>query len=168
MSEVARLRRDEVKKGMWTQETNKADRRHLVPLNDLVLADLKAIPRHSDYYFSTRPDVPISGFSKVKKRLDKQMAEILEEDDSEMPPWTAHDLRRTMTTRLRELRIPLHVCSRLLNHAERGVTAEHYDMYDMLDEKTQAMTTWGNYLDRLIYGKADNVVEMKQNLPSGE
>ena len=163
LSEVAQLRRDDVKEDMWTQEANKADRRHLVPLNDLVLAELKAIPRHSDYYFSTRPDIPISGFSKVKKRLDKQMAEIQEEDDSDMPHWIAHDLRRTMTTRLRELRIPLHVCSRLLNHAEQGVTAEHYDMYDMLDEKTQAMTTWGNYLDRLIYGRADNVVEMKRS-----
>ena len=85
-----------------------------------------------------------------------------------MEHWTPHDLRRTMTTKLRELRIPLHVCSRLLNHAERGVTSEHYDMYDMLEEKTQAMNTWGSYLDRLINGKADNVVQMKQNLHSGE
>ena len=166
LNEVAKMRRADVDKGMWTQETNKADRVHLVPLNDLALSEFKACPEHSEYYFSTRPDVPISGFSRAKKSLDAQIVKMLE--GAAMDHWTPHDLRRTMTTRLRELRIPLHVCSRLLNHAERGVTAEHYDMYDMMDEKTQAMTTWGDYLDRLINGKADNVVEFKQNLPSGE
>jgi integrase len=163
LNEVAQLRRDDVKDGMWTQKANKADREHLVPLNDLALAELDGLPEHSEYYFSTRPDVPVSGFSKAKKYLDKQIAKVLE--GGEMEHWTPHDLRRTMTTRLRELRISLHVCSRLLNHAERGVTAEHYDMYDMLDEKTQAMNTWSTYLARLLEDKQDNVVQMKQNLP---
>ncbi len=169
LNEVAKIRRDDVKGALWTQVDNKASREHLVPLNSLALAELEAIPMHSEYYFSTRPDVPISGFSKSKKSLDTEIAKIQEKAEQEdMGHWTPHDLRRTMTTRLRELRISLHVCSRLLNHAERGVTSEHYDMYDMQDEKIQAMTTWGNYLDRLINGKVDNVVELKQNLPSGE
>lgn len=160
LNEVAKLRRDDIKDALWTQADNKADREHLVPLNGLAMAELEAIPRHSDYYFSTRPDAPISGFSKSKRQLDLYMAEI-----GEFEPWTTHDLRRTMTTRLREIRIPLTVCSKLLNHAERGVTAEHYNM---LDEKISAMNTWGNYLESLLIGKKDNVVQMKQNFPSGD
>ncbi len=158
LNEVAQITHKSVRAGHWKQLDNKAGRKHVVPLNDMVLAELKACPRHSEYYFSTRPDVPISGFSKAKKSLDKKIVKIL--DGKSMDQWTPHDLRRTMTTRLREMRIPLVVCSRLLNHADRGVTAEHYDMYDMLDEKEQAMDAWGDYLDRLINDKQDNVVEL--------
>lgn len=161
LNEVAKMRRADVTGAIWTQETNKADRTHLVPLNALALAELEAIPEHSEYYFSTRPDVPISGFSKSKQSLDKQISKQLPEGE-ELPHFTPHDLRRTMTTKLREMRVPLHVCARLLNHAERGVTSEHYDQYEMLDEKTQAMATWGMYLDRLLNEQADNVVEMKR------
>ena len=161
LREVVKMTRGDVLKALWTQEDNKANRKHLVPLNALAMAEIEAIPEHSAYFFCTRPDVPISSFSKSKKQLNEKMAEILE--GGEMEPWTCHDLRRTVVTRLREIRIPLIVCSRLLNHAERGVTSEHYDMYDMLDEKTQAMDAWGNYLDQLVHGKADNVVVLKQN-----
>ena len=161
LNEVAKMTRGDVLKALWTQKDNKANRKHLVPLNALVMAELKAVPKHSEFFFSTRPDVPISSFSKSKKKLDEKIAKILEGE--EMEPWTCHDLRRTMTTRLREMKIPLIVCSRLLNHAEKGVTALHYDMYDMLEEKTQAMDAWGDYLDRLINGTADNVVELAQN-----
>jgi integrase len=168
LNEVAKIRRDDLEGALWTQAENKASRVHIVPLNRLALAELEATPKHSEYYFSTRPDVPISGFSKSKKALDTEIATILEENEVEMEHWTPHDLRRTMTTRLRAIRIPLAVCSKLLNHAEQGVTSEHYDQYDMLDEKTQAMDAWGDYLEQLIHGKADNVVELKQNLSSGE
>lgn len=151
LNEVACMRRDDVTEDLWTQQTNKPDRRHVVPLNSLAIAELEDMPKHSEYYFSTRADVPISGFSKAKTKLDNKIAALLEASGGEnIKPWVTHDLRRTMTTRLRALKIPLHVCGRLLNHADRGVTSDHYDMYDMLEEKIQAMSVWGNYVESLV------------------
>ena len=45
--------------------------------------------------------------------------------------------------------IPRHVCSRLLNHAERGVTSEHYDMYDMFLERVDIIHSVRHYAGRL-------------------
>lgn len=175
ISEVAGMRRDAVADNIWTQATNKADRMHLVPLSEQTVAELTAVipieirpeetggtlveAKISPFYFTTKGDRPVSGFSKAKARLDAQIEKQLAEGET-MASWTYHDLRRTMTTHLRRMNTPQAVCSKLLNHGEHGVTSEHYDMYDMLDEKTRAMNVWGRYVEQLVAEQKDcNVVE---------
>jgi integrase len=63
---------------------------------------------------------------------------------------TAHDLRRTMATRLAKSGIPAEDVSACLNHARRGVTAQHYDHYDRMREKRQAFSLWGWQIDELV------------------
>lgn len=164
-SEAASMARADIKEGVWTQTDNKAGRTHLLPLNDLAENLLKKLPRiaRSKLYFTTNGTTPIQGQSKAKARLDEQIKKLLK-DDSELfqEPWQIHDLRRTFTTRLRQLGIGQDVCSSLLNHAAKGVTAQHYDQYGMLPEKTHAMKVWGSFLESLTSSKSGNIIDFNR------
>ena len=55
----------------------------------------------------------------------------------DLEPWTIHDLRRTVGTGLGKLGISRFIIARVLNHADRTVTAI-YDRHEYLDEKRHA------------------------------
>jgi integrase len=56
---------------------------------------------------------------------------------------TAHDLRRTLGTRLAKLKFSSEIRSRVLNHTPSGVGDVHYNKYDYEAEKRQALNAWG-------------------------
>ena len=164
---IAAIKRSEVKDGIWEQKENKADRPVLVPLNALAKKVLGDCPPLGDYYLTTTSAGPIHKSSKAKRRIDTQIKQIIEKEKLKSiftASWVNHDLRRTLTTELRKLRIPRMVCSAILNHAEQGVTAKNYDKYEMLDEKVQAMNTWNDYLQELIHGTSDKVFQIKTKM----
>ena len=164
-SSVAGLKRSEVRGSEWEQSDNKSGRPVLIPLNDLALEVLEDCPRTSDFYLTTSTTGPIHKSSKAKRRIDRGISALLSEiqpDGVFEKSWVNHDLRRTMTTQLRQLRVPQVVCSMLLNHAAQGVTGKHYDMYDLRAEKAEAMRIWNNFICELVYGKPANVTRLVQ------
>ena len=83
----------------------KAKRPHEVPLSPTMcalLADLRERRGLGDFVFSTTfGQRPISGFSKVKARLDKLIADARSGDELPLlAPWTIHDIRRAVRTGL--------------------------------------------------------------------
>jgi integrase len=104
--EVARLRWVDVDidAQLWIlpAEATKAARGHAVPLSPLAISVLGGLPKLGTYVFTTTRDRPISGFSKVKARLDTmQSSEDI--DAGSLGPWTTHDLRRTAATEMGRL-----------------------------------------------------------------
>jgi integrase len=70
---------------------------HMIPLSPVAVDLLASLPRFKggEYVFSTvSGDRPISGFSKLKLRLDRQIAEL--NGGEPIADWTWHDLRRTV------------------------------------------------------------------------
>ena len=153
---------DEGKK-LWTlpRERVKADRAHEVPLSPLalsILAEAREV-KMGEHVFATRAPrgpqdgherrattAPISGWSQFKRRLDGLALAELERIvgdgvAAELPEWHLHDLRRTCATHLARLRVERTVVSKILNHAEGGVT-KIYDQYGYLPEKRQALNLW--------------------------
>src|ERR1700733_13721771 len=55
---------------------------------------------------------------------------------------SAHDLRRTLATRLAGSGVPAEDVSACMNHARRSITARHYDLYDRAREKRRAFDLW--------------------------
>ena len=166
-------------KALWTlpRERVKSKRGHEVPLSALALSILAETPRLGPHVFTTRaPRRPqegqakpsataaISGWSKFKERLDGlALAELkrLAGDDAVLPEWHLHDLRRTASTRMGKLGVPrLHI-SKVLNHAETGVTGKYYEQYEYEAEKRAALDAWAARLTAIIEGgDADNVVHL--------
>ncbi len=64
--------------------------------------------------------------------------------------FTARDFRRTFKTLTGHLGISKELRDRIQGHAMNDVSSKHYDRYDYLSEKREAMTLWCEYLDNGI------------------
>ena len=163
-------------KRLWVLPADRAKngREHLIPLSNLTLQILTEAPSNesgylfpsgpkglpyrgesishaAEYLFNPRP--PRAG-NKVRRTPAAPLAGLME-------PFTPHDLRRTVATRMRELGISRGDVKMILNHVETDVTAR-YDRYDGLAEKRRALDLWNARLVDIVAGKtpASNVVEL--------
>ena len=75
-------------------------------------------------------------------------------------PPSPHDLRRTVGTRLAELRIPKEIRDRVLNHSPGDVGSKHYNLHDYADEKRDALNRWAKLVNALATGTGAAVVEL--------
>jgi integrase len=64
----------------------------------------------------------------------------------------AHDLRRTVATRIRSLGFPGETVDAVLGHRE-GRLSQTYQIYDHLKEKTEALEAWDRELARILAAK---------------
>jgi integrase len=150
--EVAGLRWREVEldAGVWTiaKERCKNGKAHAVDLCPeacRLLSDPKdprLQSRANDLVFSTTSTTPVSGFSKVKKRVDARMKELL---GDKFEPWRIHDLRRTAASGMAALKFQPHVIERVLNHLSgaQGGLVGVYQHHDYREERREAIMAWG-------------------------
>jgi integrase len=140
----------------------KAKAGHSVPLTPAAVEMLRGLPRfvRGDFAFSGQAgDRPFSGFSKAKARLDRATGSIA--------PYTLHDLRRTVRTRLSELGVAPFVAELVLAHTQQGV-AKVYDLHRYDAEKRDALEKWEARLLSIVApapepepeAASDNVVPM--------
>jgi integrase len=155
-AEVAEMRWSELdlENRLWTLPSSRAKngKQHTVPITDAMLEVLRKTPRffNSDYVFTTTGKSPVSGFGRVKDRLDKALPEGTE-------PWIIHDLRRTMSTNMAVLGVPQPVTEALLNHKTGVVSgvAAIYNVYSYADEKREALAQWSKHVMKLVRSKND-------------
>src|SRR3546814_1416035 len=98
--------------------------------------------------FTTNGMQPIAGFSHAKNLIDAEIAEI----DPEMAHWTNHDLRRTMSTVMQPLGVSSRIIDLLQDHRDPEVskTALHYQHWQFVEEKREAVALYGCYLQGVI------------------
>jgi len=87
----------------------------------------------------------------------------LEGDDDAIRTWrieapTPHDLRRTVETRMAELRIPKEIRDRCLNHIPGDVGSKHYNRHDYADEKRDAFNRWATAITSIVEGSSGAAV----------
>lgn len=134
----------------------KAKSGHVVPLSPTAVEILRALPRFAagDFVFSGQTGAKrFSGFSKAKARFDRAVGDI--------SPYTLHDLRRTVRTRLAELGISPFIGELVLAHTQKGVHAI-YDLHRYTEEKRGALERWERQLLAIVAPEptAPNVVPM--------
>ena len=127
----------------------KSNRKHIVPLSKLALDIIAKLPQSGDPKSRL---LQFNDFSKAKARLDKLMLAELRKRNARatLPRWTYHDLRRTMRTRLSELRVPEHVSEAVIGHQKSGLN-KVYNLYEYLDEKREALDAWAKRLSGIVY-----------------
>jgi integrase len=161
--EVAQMewRELDLERALWTLPASRSKNRreHTIPLSDMALEILRALPRieRSEFVFTTNGRSPVSGFSKAKPALDRAMA-------SPIPGWVLHDLRRTVATNLQRLGVRLEVTEAVLNHVSgsRAGVVGVYQRHTWADEKRAALTAWAKRVEEIVSGAepASNVVEL--------
>ena len=143
----------------------KNGRVHLIPLNDFSVNLLERLQKQkgsSVYLFpkipsyqeildaEENPCMPVATLSRAIHRFcfskdDKgKLIEVFKK-------FTPRDLRRTCKTRMGELGISKEIRDRVHNHALDDVSSKHYDRYDYLAEKREALGKWNGYLRKIIF-----------------
>lgn len=156
--EVAAIRWSEINfdDATWTlpAQRSKNGRLHIVPLTDAMVKILKSLPRFigSDFVFTTTGVTPISGFGRLKERLDDALP-----DDTE--DWRFHDFRRTASTGMAKLGVLPHVIDAVTNHKSGIVSgvAATYNRYSYLEEKRDALARWGETVSVLVQPNDDTL-----------
>lgn len=142
-SEVAEAHRREFDGNLWRLPASrtKASAPHMVPLSPLAQSIIAQLPQEGYVFSTTGGRTHVKGFSKAKKRLDATVGD--------MPPFVLHDLRRTVRTRLSQLRIRYEVAEAVIGHGKKGL-ARVYDQYQYLDEIREALDLWADELSRIV------------------
>ena len=136
----------------------KNKRPHVVPLAPLareILNSVRSIAGEAGLVFTTTGRSPVSGWSKIKRRLDEAM---------KIPTWRLHDLRRTAATGMAEIGIAPHIVEAALNHvsgAKAGV-AGTYNRAAYAEEKRAALERWASHVQGLVSERPANVVKMRK------
>jgi integrase len=127
-----------------------------VPLSPMAKDTLIALPRFARGFALTTTGGarPISGFAKLKRRLDDAIAERRKRDGREaMPPWVLHDIRRTVRTRLvSDLGVEAFVAERVIGHALPGLHGV-YDQGTHRDAKRAALDRWADALAIIVHAE---------------
>ena len=146
----------------------KNGRDHSVPLSplaqDLVLELLESLGQSDEFLLSTysrhrKGSVSGKSLAQAMKNFGRRLAgdiPAVRTWCAELP--TPHDLRRTVGTRLAELRVPKEVRDRVLNHAARDVGSIHYNLHDYADEKREALDRWALALGAIVGNPAGAAV----------
>ena len=144
----------------------KNGRPHVVPLAPLAREILASVAGEGALVFTTTGDKPVSGWSKIKNRMDDTMLESArkEGDDVTIPPWRFHDLRRTCATGMAELGIAPHIIEAVLNHVSgaRAGVAGIYNRALHSSEKKAALERWAAHIQRLVAGQKGKVVKLRR------
>jgi integrase len=152
---------------------------HETALSDQAMRVLDRLPRiacadpKKQLVFTTTGRTPISGWSRAKKQLDREIVEIMKrqaldrgdgpKEIEAIPHWTFHDLRRIVTSGMARLGVPPHIADLILNHKSgkiKGVAAI-YNRFEYLAERRAAFGLWGRHVEALVAGKkVSNVVPL--------
>jgi integrase len=129
---------------------------NLVPLLPEAVAILKRRQEASTsvYVFPgpQRAHMTDGNLSKPLKRVCARLARI------GIASFTPHDLRRTVETGMAAAKVPKEWRDRVLNHIDASVGGKHYNMYDYLDEKREALEKWWRRLDGMLKDDKSNVL----------
>ena len=133
-----------------------------MPLSELAKAQLPARREGRDHLFGESEEAGFSGWSRSKERLDKRIAHLrraqslasgsVEELEAYfLPPWSLHDFRRTLSTRLNEAGVDWHVVEVILGHAgAKGGIAGTYNKATFTPQKTDALAKWADMVASII------------------
>lgn len=148
----------------WTipAENAKNGRPHLIHLSTFAMKQLKTMKEYKDGLFLLSGRDPDAGMS------DKTVSKAIRDRIRKVPlkkrtprsgtlllyggEWSPHDLRRTMASRMGDLKIEPHVIERCLNHVQQGIIGV-YQRQEYMKERKTAFETWGRKLASLTKRK---------------
>lgn len=116
---------------------------HAVPLSPQVMEILRSrwSKGAKGYVLPGRvTGTPFNGHASALRRLRIAMGDY--------PPFTLHDLRRTVRTGLAKLGVDAETAERVIGHLPQGIQRV-YDMHDRLPEKRTALKLWAELIASL-------------------
>lgn len=152
VGEVAGISDSEIdaKRRQWTIPAARSKNGcvHTVPLTDLAFELAKEI--------AAGEKIPGHAVAKTIRLAQERIG---------IPQWSAHDLRRTVVSRMAELGVSPIVLGHVINHrsvTRAGVTLAVYQQYDYAKEKRQALELWAERLAGIVgQGSAGKLLPLR-------
>ena len=117
-------------------------------------AALAILPAHQDGREHVFGRGGFTGWSYYTAILHNRIAAT---EGRVLPPWTLHDLRRTLRTGLGRLGIAPHVAELVLNHTKKGMIAV-YDKHRYQPEIAAALAMWADHVLAAVESRTITVV----------
>jgi len=143
----------DLREGLWSipaerrKSRHEATEPHIVPLTEfhmLLLQQVKATTDHPEWLF------PHEDRQQARKADALYQATHRFCKASGIEPFAPRDCRRTFKTLAGSIGIELELRNRLQGHAMPDVGSVHYDRWNYLPEKREAMQTWVAWLSKQI------------------
>jgi len=152
--EVAGMRWDELAldTGQWNLpgSRTKNHQAHTVPLPYPAVTLLRRVKRRqgSEVVFEGPRGTAVSGFGKIKGRLDTALASVAQRAGRSVEPWVLHDIRRTVATGMQRLGVRLEVTEAILNHVSgsRSGIVGIYQRHGWAAEKKAGLDAWAAHV----------------------
>jgi len=123
----------------------KNKREHRIPIGKQTLELLNSLPEGPDLIFPSRisGEKPFNGWGKAKQTFDEEI---------DVFNYTLHDLRRTYSSSMAKLGVPIHVTEKLLNHVSGTVSgiAAVYNRHTYMEEMRDAVMRFDEHLIELV------------------
>jgi integrase len=141
-------------------ERTKNHRAHVIPLAPPALDILKRRWAARDPDAAAVFGCTVRGFqswSQCKRELDQSIA---------LEPWTPHDFRRFISTKLHERGVVPHVVEAVLGHVSvfKSGVAGTYNLSTYLNERRRVLNRWSEYIEELATGKRVEATVIKYAL----
>jgi integrase len=143
----------DLENGWWVLPAHRAKNglAHRVPLESQAVRILRDIKKEAnDPVFVFRGGKRGQAIANLQKRMQALRVR------SGIGDFKFHDLRRTAASHMTGLGIPRLVVSKILNHAEQGVTAV-YDRHSYDPEKRDALSRWDRRVAEIV--RADTLAQ---------
>jgi integrase len=136
------------------EERSKNGRAHLIDLPPAALKIVRmAFPfGERDHLFGTRSARGFTSWAEGKQALDRRL--------NGLEPWQLRDIRRTVATRMGDLKVHPHVIEATLNHYSgyRAGVGGIYNKSPYRAEVKTALLRWSEHVLALVEGRASKVV----------
>jgi len=159
----------DMEQGLWTKprasgttpklHRTKNGREHLLPLPEPAMEILRKRAALGGAYVFPAPRGPCLTVDRLDRLLKKACKRL---ERIGVQPFTPHDFRRTVETGMAAAKVPKEYRDRVLNHRDASVGGVHYNKYDYMDEKRDALRAWTQRLEGLLRGNRDNVVPLRR------
>lgn len=125
-------------------------RTHILPLNPMALAEVLALRQMSKdlgnphLFAGRRKGKPFTS-GPISEAMQVLSAKLVAEGKLSQK-FEYANIRSTVETRLAELKIPSDVRAQIQSHGISGVQVKHYDKWQYMPEKREALLKWEHFL----------------------
>jgi integrase len=144
----------------WTlpPSRSKNHRPHTLPVMPMMRAIIGTVPcmASREMLFGSRSRKGFGAWADGKRALDARLGD-------QVQPWTLHDIRRSVATKMADIGIMPHVIEAVLNHqsGHKGGIAGVYNRSSYEREVRNALALWESRVHELIEGGERRVVNFK-------
>jgi integrase len=137
----------------------KNHRPHILGLPSIGVEILRSTPKRAgrDYVFGGRG----AAFCAWSYATAAMHVRIARAEDTALPRWVLHDLRRTVRTGMSKIGVAPHIAERVLNHVKSGVEAI-YDRHRYEGEIKSALAIWAEHVLATVERRHSNVCSLRR------